>query len=100
MSDSEVLRLAAVKFDQCRTTDPDSEFEEKSDKYNFIVCPSASLIYAVGIATKTATIHELVCTEETLATVFVPLLSHQQLILHKPVTGGTSTPQTSVLQTG
>lgn len=100
MSDLEVPCLAAVKFDQSRTTDPRSEFEEKSDNNYLIGCPLASLIYAVGIATKTATIHELVCTAETLATVFVPLLSYQQLILHKPVTGGTSTPQTSVLRTG
>lgn len=52
MSGSEVLRLAAVKFDEPGTTDPHSEFEEKCDKYYFIACPSASLIYAVAMATK------------------------------------------------
>lgn len=61
---TQILRLAAVKFDQSRATDPDPEFEEQS-KYYFIVRPSASLIYAVGIATKTATMYELVCTGET-----------------------------------
>lgn len=97
MSDLEVLLLAAVKFDQSRTTDP--EFEEESDKYDFIARPSAPLIYAVGIATEPATMYEVVCREETLATVFVPLLSYQQLIFRKAVTGGTSTPQTSALRT-